>query len=59
MNPKIIFKFRLALIVLILSFFIYPKIEQYFRIDKCLDSGGKWNYKTKEFEFQNLINIDN
>jgi hypothetical protein len=34
-------------------------IKQFFQIDSCLDSGGKWNYDTKKCEkYYNLDSIE-
>lgn len=51
---------RNRLIILIIGLLLiliwaYPKIEQFFKVDNCLDKGGKWNYETKECEFDSNI----
>jgi hypothetical protein len=51
MNRK---KTILILFIIIAGFggiFLYLKITDFFAIDKCLDSGGRWNYDEKKCEY--------
>lgn len=45
--------------IIIASFgtFGFVKYSTFFKIDKCLDSGGSWNYQTKECEHSPKIEI--
>lgn len=54
-------KTKLILFVIIVGFggiSLYMKSTDFFAIDKCLDSGGRWNYDEKKCEYANdtLIN---
>ncbi len=40
----------LGLLLIFTGFWAYPKINHFFKIDRCLDRGGKWNYETNECE---------
>lgn len=49
-------KIKLILFVIVLGFggiFMYLKSTDFFVIDKCLDSGGHWNYDKKKCEYTN------
>jgi hypothetical protein len=44
----------LILFIIIVGFggiFVYLKSTDFFAIDKCLDSGGRWNYNEKKCEY--------
>ena len=56
MKHKSIILIFAALIIVLISFFVYPRIKRFFQIDSCLDSGGRWNYKTKRCEFSSPDN---
>ena len=53
MKIKLIFGF-----IIIVSFgaFWFVKYSTFLKVDKCLDSGGSWNYETKECEKDNWEN---
>lgn len=38
-------------IVVLAGFIGYPRVTQFFKIDSCLDKGGRWNYETDSCEF--------
>ncbi len=40
----------LIFVVVIVSLTSYIVFSDYFKIDNCLDSGGKWNHETKVCE---------
>lgn len=54
--------FRNIWIGLILLFVIgliaTPKVKRFFKIDSCLDSGGRWNYDTEMCEYADTVNIN-
>jgi hypothetical protein len=41
----------LGLLIILTGIWAYPKIDQFFKVDSCLDKGGSWNYETQECEF--------
>jgi hypothetical protein len=51
MNRKSIILLIAGLLIALISFLTYPRIKRFFKIDSCLDSGGRWNYKTGQCEF--------
>jgi len=44
-----------SIIIMIFGSFIFVKYSTFFKIDKCLDSGGSWNYQTNECKNSNDI----
>jgi len=48
----------ILLSILAILFFIgFVKYSTFFKIDKCLDSGGSWNYETGKCEYETNENI--
>ena len=56
-----------GLVIIMTLIWAYPRIDQFFKIDSCLDKVGSWNYETQECEFaspeeilehQNTGNLD-
>jgi len=45
-NKKII----LIVVVIVAALTVYLVFSDFLKIDRCLDSGGKWNYETKVCE---------
>lgn len=43
----------IGLFIILIGVWAYPNVDQFFKIDGCLDKGGRWNYETKECEFTN------
>lgn len=41
----------IGLLIILAGIWSYPKIDQFFKVDNCLDKGGSWNYETKGCEF--------
>tara|TARA_B100000809_G_scaffold97161_1_gene95682 strand:+ start:4749 stop:5006 length:258 start_codon:yes stop_codon:yes gene_type:complete len=52
MNRKRLIIIIIGILLILTGIWGYPKIHQFFKIDSCLDKGGRWNYKTKECEFE-------
>lgn len=46
------------LTIVILVFLIKPKLTRFFEIDKCLDSGGRWNYELEQCEYADIIKLE-
>ena len=62
MNPKkIIASITIILFVPLIAVWVYPRIEEFYKVDRCLDSGGSWNYDLEkcDFESTNTISIKN
>lgn len=51
MNRNRLIILTLGLLLILTGIWVYPKIDQFFKVDSCLDKGGRWNYETKECEF--------
>lgn len=52
MNRKKLIILILGLFLILTGIWAYPKIDEFFKVDSCLDKGGRWNYETKECEFE-------
>jgi hypothetical protein len=52
MNRNSILILTIGLLIILTGIWVYPKIEQFFKVDSCLDKGGRWNYETDKCEFQ-------
>ncbi len=50
MNRNRLIILILGLLLILTGIWAYPKIDQFFKVDSCLDKGGRWNYETKECE---------
>jgi hypothetical protein len=46
----------IGLLIILTGIWAYPKIDQFFKVDSCLDKGGRWNYETNECEFESEKN---
>jgi hypothetical protein len=46
MNVKKIRLYILIILSAVIIVFGYIKFKKFIEIDKCLDKGGSWNYKT-------------
>lgn len=42
----------IGLLIIMAGIWTYPKIKQFFKVDSCLDKGGRWNYETNKCEFK-------
>jgi hypothetical protein len=51
MDKKNIKKSIIWVVALIAMIWIFSEIIQFFKVDSCLDSGGRWNYETNECEY--------
>jgi hypothetical protein len=51
MNRNKVVILTIGLLLILIGIWVYPKIDQFFKVDSCLDKGGRWNYETKECEF--------
>lgn len=51
MNRNKIIIFIIGLLTFIAGIWAFPKIDEFFQVDGCLDKGGRWNYETKKCEF--------
>jgi hypothetical protein len=51
MNRNRVIILTIGLLLILTGIWAYPKIDQFFKVDSCLDKGGRWNYETKECEF--------
>jgi hypothetical protein len=54
MNKKYLLGIIILSALVILIVVIYPWLDTQYQIDKCLDSGGHWNYEKKECECEVL-----
>ncbi|NLR95064.1 hypothetical protein [Flammeovirga agarivorans] len=52
MNRKRLILLTIGLLTILTVIWAYPKIDQFFKVDSCLDKGGRWNYETNECEFE-------
>ncbi|MFZ6665977.1 hypothetical protein [Peijinzhouia sedimentorum] len=52
MNRNRLIILTLGLLLILTGIWAYPKIDQFFKVDSCLDKGGRLNYETKEREFE-------
>ncbi len=57
MNRNRLIILTIVLILILIGIWTYHKIDQFFKVDSCLDKGGRWNYETKECEFDSEKNI--
>lgn len=55
MNKKRIIILTAGLFIILTGIWAYPKIDQFFKVDSCLDKGGSWNYETQECEFSSPV----
>lgn len=51
MNRNRLILLTLGLLIILTGIWTFPKIDQFFKADSCLDKGGSWNYETQECEF--------
>jgi hypothetical protein len=51
MNRNRVVILTIGLLLILIGIWVYPKIDQFFKVDSCLDKSGRWNYETKECEF--------
>jgi hypothetical protein len=54
----------MRIVIIVLSFIVvlfgiigFVKYSTFFQIDKCLDSGGSWNYETGKCEYETQVEI--
>jgi hypothetical protein len=59
MNRKAILLLAIGLLLILTGVWSYPKIERFFKVDTCLDSGGRWNYDTQRCEMSDTSKIKN
>jgi hypothetical protein len=52
MNRNSIIILTIGLLIILTGIWAYPKIDQFFKVDSCLDKGGRWNYETNKCEFE-------
>ena len=43
-----------SILTLVIVFFVYKRVDNFFAIDACLDSGGSWNYEEKKCEYEKI-----
>lgn len=43
-----------SILTLVIAFFVYKRVDNFFAIDACLDSGGSWNYEEKKCEYEKI-----
>ncbi len=48
MERKLFYILTAGLLIILTGFWAYPKIDQFLKVDRCLDKGGSWNYESKE-----------
>lgn len=51
MNRNRLIILTVGLLIILTGIWAYPKIDQFLKVDSCLDKGGRWNYDTQECEF--------
>lgn len=39
------------MLIILVGIWIYPKIDQFLKVDRCLDRGGRWNYEINQCEY--------
>ena len=44
----------IGLLMILSGFWAYPKIEEFFQIDSCLDKGGRWDYENQLCEIKDF-----
>ncbi len=52
MSRKTIYILTIGIFITVTGIWAFPKIDQFFKVDNCLDHGGRWNYTTEECEFR-------
>ena len=52
MNRNRLIILTIGLLIILTGVWAYPKIDQFFKVDSCLDKGGRWNYETNKCEFE-------
>ena len=57
MNRKTILISTIIILLILTGIWIYPKIDQFIKVDNCLDHGGCWNYGAQECEYSELIEV--
>lgn len=58
MKAKRIKVFGLIILLVILTYFSYTKLNRFIKIDSCLDKGGSWNYNLEKCECLQDTEID-
>ena len=58
MNRNRIIILTIGLLIILTGIWTYPKINQFFKVDSCLDKGGGWNYETNKCEFESTEEQD-
>ncbi|HBH50034.1 MAG TPA: hypothetical protein DDX98_15420 [Bacteroidales bacterium] len=46
------------ILLFVIGLIVTPKVKQFFKIDSCLDSGGRLNYETETCEHGDTVNIN-
>ena len=52
MNRNRVIILTIGILIILTGIWAFPKIDEFFKVDSCLDKGGSWNYETKECEFE-------
>jgi hypothetical protein len=57
MNRKTILILTIGILLILTGIWAYSKIDQFIKVDRCLDQGGRWNYETQECEYNETVEI--
>lgn len=52
-------KIGIIITIILVTIFAWVKISHFFKVNECLDKGGRWNYETNECEDIYKINSEN
>ena len=55
MNRSKIIISTIGLLLILTGIWAFPKVDQFFKVDRCLDKGGSWNYETQECEYDEEV----
>jgi hypothetical protein len=50
MSAKTKIALAAALVVMLLAAIVWPQIENFLKVDACLDRGGRWNHSASQCE---------
>ena len=51
MNKKTTYILIIGILITMTGIWAYQNIDQFLKVDSCLDQGGRWNYEKQECEF--------
>jgi hypothetical protein len=46
--------FTFGVVAVLTRVWAYPKIDQFIKVDRCLEKRGQWNYETQECRFSSM-----